>query len=190
MRIGIVSDIHDNVVALRAALSELRSADALLVAGDLCAPFVLRMLGDGFRGGTVHVVAGNNDGDWLHLAKTARAFDHVELHGPVFLGDVGGAQVFLNHYPDIAAAVDASRFDLIVCGHDHTYSVARDGRAWRLDPGTLLGYAPRQDAAVDPTFLLFDTDAGTPSGFRLVPPPGAATAGALRVEPLAPPQTP
>lgn len=168
MLLGIVSDIHDNVPALRAALDGLRDAEALLVAGDLCSPFVLRILAAGFASGPVHVVAGNNDGDWLHLAQVARGFDHVTLHGPAFDGEVGGRRVFLNHYPEVAAAVDADRYDLIVYGHDHTFRAARgDDGAWRLNPGTLLGYAPRDDAYLDPSFLLFDTETDAPRPFRL-----------------------
>ena len=50
MKIGILSDIHDNIWNLRAALEGLGEADALICCGDLCSPFVVGLLGEGFPG--------------------------------------------------------------------------------------------------------------------------------------------
>jgi hypothetical protein len=57
MKIGILSDIHDNLWNLRAALGGLGEADALICCGDLCSPFVVGLLAEGFPGRPIHVVA-------------------------------------------------------------------------------------------------------------------------------------
>ena len=44
MQIAILSDIHDNLPALRRALEKCQGADALICCGDLCSPFVAREL--------------------------------------------------------------------------------------------------------------------------------------------------
>jgi putative phosphoesterase len=178
VRIGLISDIHDNVWALRAALNELQSVGAVLCAGDLCSPFTLHLLAEGYTRGRIHVVFGNNDGDGHRLAATARAFDHVELHGEVYQAKLGRMRVFMNHYPAVAAAVDTSRYDLIVYGHDHRFAVEQDGGAWRINPGTLLGYAPLERTDVDPTLVVVDTVAAQPEAFRL-----ERDAGRYRVRP-------
>ena len=41
MRIAILSDIHDNLWNLAAAISSVQAADALICCGDLCSPFVI-----------------------------------------------------------------------------------------------------------------------------------------------------
>jgi len=168
MRIGILSDIHDQVWNLRAALAALQDVDALLVAGDLCSPFVLRILAQGFRQGHIHVVFGNNDGDRFRMAQVARAYDHVELHGEVYRGRLDDRELVMNHFPDLAAPMDEERAQLIVCGHDHRFHVERTrAGGWRLDPGTLLGYAPLDDADVPATFLIYDGDNDEVHGFML-----------------------
>jgi putative phosphoesterase len=157
MRIGIVSDIHDHVWNLRAALSALQDVDTLLVAGDLCSPFVLPILAQGYTRGRIHVVFGNNDGDRFRMTMVARAYDHLELHGEVYEGHLDGQAVVMNHFPAIAEALDPVSIPLIVYGHDHRHRVERTDTGWILDPGTLLGYDPLADADVPATFLILDT---------------------------------
>jgi predicted phosphodiesterase len=63
LRIGLLSDIHDHVPALKRALPWLQQhTDVLLVLGDLVAPFVMKQLGTHYTK-RIHVVFGNNDGD-------------------------------------------------------------------------------------------------------------------------------
>ena len=38
MKIGVISDIHDNIWKLSAALQVLRAVDTVLCCGDLCFP--------------------------------------------------------------------------------------------------------------------------------------------------------
>lgn len=180
MKIAILSDVHDALPALRAALASLRGVDAVLVAGDLCSPFVLPVLADGYRDGPIHLVFGNNDGDRFRMARIAAGHDRLHLHGEAWIGRIGGLAVAMQHFPEVAGAIDAARFDLIVCGHDHRFRAERDGRAWRLNPGSLLGWDPAASAALRPSFLVHDADAGRPSGFELVT---DEPSGAFRVVP-------
>lgn len=168
MKIAVLSDVHDALPALRAALASLRGVDAVLVAGDLCSPFVLPVLADHYRDGPIHVVFGNNDGDRFRMARVAAGRDRLVLHGEAWVGRIGELEVAMSHFPEIAGAIDASRFDLIVCGHDHRFRAERDGRAWRLNPGSLLGYDPAAAAAVRPSFLVYDAGEARPHAFELV----------------------
>jgi len=168
MRIGILSDIHDHVWNLRAALAALQDVDALLVAGDLCSPFVIPILADGYLRGPIHVVFGNNDGDRYRMTQAAQGFEHVELHGEVYRGRIGGRDLVMNHFPGLADPMDDRRAHLIVSGHDHRFSVARtEAGGWRLDPGTLLGFAPLEGADVPATYLVYDSEEDRAYGFML-----------------------
>ena len=186
MRIGILSDIHDHVWNLRAALSALQEVDTLLVAGDLCSPFVIPILADNFTHGRIHVVFGNNDGDRFRMTVVAQAFDHVELHGEVYRGRLDGRDVVMNHFPALAEPMDAARVPLIVYGHDHRHHVERTGSGtaggWRLDPGTLLGYDPLSGEDVPATFLVLDTARDVVESFQVA----QAGAGGREVVPYRP----
>jgi hypothetical protein len=156
MKIGILSDVHDALPHLHAALDGLQQADALLVAGDLCSPFVLPLLADGFRHGPIHVVFGNNDGDRFRMERLAADLDAVRLHGEAFVGTVGATTVAMAHFPEIGRHLDPRDAKLIVYGHDHRLRVERREGGWTLDPGSLLGYDPADRRFVPPSFLIYD----------------------------------
>jgi uncharacterized protein len=171
MKLAIVSDIHDHLWNLRAALSFIRTADVavLICCGDLCSPFVVGVLAQGFAG-PVHAVAGNNEGDWRQImvnAATANqnrgATAQLTFHGQFFQGEFGGKRVAVNHYPDIAVAIGAAKqHDLVCFGHDHQYAMRGFGKTLALNPGTLMGYNPLKagdSKEVTATFAIFDTGA-------------------------------
>ena len=156
MKIAIVSDIHDHVWNLAAALPDIAQADAVLCCGDLCSPFVLAQLAGGISA-PLHLVFGNNDGDTFRLTQVAADHSHVHLHGEFFHGDVGGIRIAMTHYPAVARGLDPGGLDLIAYGHDHTYAVGIREGAWVVNPGTLMGYAPGEGRDVTPTFLVYDS---------------------------------
>ena len=164
MLIGIISDIHDNVWRLERALDSLRGgAEALLVCGDLCSPFVVHQLGRGFPG-PIHVVFGNNDGDLYRITANARAYPHIHLHGELFRGELGGRKIAMNHYPDIARGLARSGEYALVCfGHNHRHEISDAGAVVLANPGPVMGAAIEPDGSwrdVAATFVLYDSDTG------------------------------
>src|SRR5262249_62381862 len=67
MLIAILSDIHDNIPKLRAAIEHIQRVDALLCGGDLCSPFIVDELAR--FPGPIHVVFGNNDADLFRITQ-------------------------------------------------------------------------------------------------------------------------
>lgn len=169
MRIAVLSDVHDHVWNLRAALASLAGAEALVFCGDLCSPFVVPILAEGFRG-PVHVVFGNNDGDLYRISQQASRFETVRLHGELYADELGGLRVAANHYPELAAGLAASgRFDLVCYGHDHRFAIERRSETLVVNPGTLLGYDPAARADVAATFLVVDSESRRAEGFQVRP---------------------
>ena len=161
MHLAIVSDIHDHVWNLRAALAALPPADALLCCGDLCSPFVVGLLAEGFAGRPIHIVFGNNDGDLYRIAQQAARYPDVRLHGAVFEAELDGRRVAMNHYPEIARAMAAAgTYDLVCYGHNHLAAIERLGRTVLVNPGTVMGYEPGSRRDVTPTLALYDTASG------------------------------
>lgn len=155
MRLAVVSDIHDNVWTLQAALQWLREVDALIFCGDFCSPFIMERLATGFHG-PIHCVFGNNDGDLFRITTTAARFAHVKLWGafadlPAELME--GKRIAVTHYPEIAHAVAASGiYDLVCYGHTHKLERGRVGRTLTINPGELMGGLTGLA-----TFVVYDT---------------------------------
>ncbi|MGA2267848.1 MAG: metallophosphoesterase family protein [Bryobacteraceae bacterium] len=170
MRIAVLSDIHDNVWKLAAALDAVAHADALICCGDLCSPFIVHQLGRGFSK-PIHVVFGNNDGDRFRIAANARQYEHIRIHGELFRGEFDGQRVAVNHYDHIARAIAASgEFDVVCYGHNHVYGVARLGRTLAINPGAIMGAAFSADGGrtdVASTFAIYDTASREAAGFEV-----------------------
>jgi len=169
MRIAVLSDIHDNVWKLDAALAGVQSADAMICCGDLCSPFIVHQLGRGFAA-PIHIVFGNNDGDLFRITANARRYPHIQLHGEWFRGEFESRRVAAHHYDNVARAVAASgEFDLLCFGHNHVFEITRSGRTLALNPGAIMGAAFAADGArtdVPSTFAIYDTAAGQAQGFE------------------------
>ena len=154
MRIGVMSDIHDNIWALSDALGHLRDCQVLLCLGDLCSPFTISAIAEGFQG-PVHVVWGNNDGDKLLITRNADKAGNVTLHGDVALIELGGRPVAMTHYHEVAKAfVGGQAHDLVCYGHNHRLRIERVGRAVLLNPGEVMGRYAVHSVAI------YETDTG------------------------------
>jgi putative phosphoesterase len=152
MKLAVLSDIHDNIWKLAAAMPQVAAADAVLFCGDLCSPFTLDRLARGAAGKPVHVVWGNNEGDVRLMLKITAGLDHLTLHGPLAELELDGMRVAVNHYPEIARRLAASgAYDLVCYGHDHQAHEERLAGTVLLNPGEVMGLYGRS------TWAAFDT---------------------------------
>jgi hypothetical protein len=170
MRIAVLSDIHDNIWKLAAALAAVRDADVLLCCGDLCSPFVIHQLGQGFPV-PIHIVFGNNDGDLYRITANARNYQNIRLHGELFRGEFDGRRFAMNHYDGIARALAASgEFDVVCYGHNHVFDIARIGAALTINPGAIMGATFTPDGRhidVPSTFVIYETRTGQAARFEV-----------------------
>jgi len=134
MKIGIVSDSHDNLPMIRKALELLssRGAEMLLHAGDFVAPFAVRELLK-FPGRVIGVF-GNNDGERRGIAAI-----WPEVAEPPKTVVVGGRTIVIAHQVEQVSNADLSEADVFVCGHNHKPSIERK-ECLRINPGELGGW--------------------------------------------------
>jgi uncharacterized protein len=140
-KIAVLSDTHDNIANLEKALEQIRTsgAEVLLHCGDLCAPFMVSRLAQGFAG-PIHIIFGNNDGDGRLLQTIASKHPQVTLHGIYAEIEVARRQVALIHYPEPARRIAQSgQLDLVCYGHNHQRHHEQIGRCHLVNPGELLG---------------------------------------------------
>ena len=167
MKLAIISDIHDNVWTLQAALDRLQDTDLLICCGDLCSPFVVGLMAEGFHD-PIHIVEGNNEGDWRRIAQAAGKHSHVHLLGEFFQDEFDGKRIAVNHYPDIALPIAQSgKYDIVCFGHNHLFAIEQHGNTLMLNPGALLGYDPINRREIPATFIIYDTNSNSASGYQV-----------------------
>lgn len=187
MKIAVMSDIHDNVWNLEAALRGIQEAEALVCCGDLCSPFVVTLLGQGFALRPIYIIFGNNDGDAFRITQNAARFPNIQIKAEFLEAELGGRRIAAVHYNTIAAGLAASgRYDAVFFGHNHRFEIRREGAALMVNPGTLMGWdpsAPEGGRSITATFAVYDTASGQAEGFRVGPPHGHTAAG-LEISPV------
>lgn len=146
MKIGILSDSHDNITTLCTAVAaaKKRGAKAILHCGDVVAASTLRKLQA--YGLPVHVIHGNNTGDLYTLSRLANAPDSVvHYYGQDATLTLGGKRIFLVHYPHYARGMAVTgEYDLVCCGHTHdttleTLTNIKGTQTIVCNPGTVGG---------------------------------------------------
>lgn len=158
MKIGLLSDTHDNVPEIAAAAAKLKEAGVaqVLHAGDFIAPFALKPLAD--IGAPVTAVFGNNDGERLGLAKMAASLGFT-IEAKFAFREFDGLRVAMHHEPEPVEALAASGlYDLVVYGHTHQLDLRQvAGGAWIVNPGEVGGWVTGRH-----TIVVVDTAGGEP----------------------------
>jgi putative phosphoesterase len=141
MKIGVISDTHDNLVNIRKAVEifSKNGVEALIHAGDFCSPFTIPEFKPLFdKGVKMHAVFGNNDGDRVLLVR--RGGDSVTFTDFTCIVTLDGRKIVVMHYPELADDLfRLGAYDLVVYGHNHKLRV-EGGEKKLLNPGTCAGY--------------------------------------------------
>jgi hypothetical protein len=170
MRIAILSDIHDNLWNLAAAIRAVAGADALICCGDLCSPFVIDELAK--FGNDVHIVFGNNDADLYRITSKAMKTSHVRVHGELFQADFDGRRFAVNHFDYIARPMAKSQdYDVVCFGHNHEYEITREAGCLLINPGPIMGakFSTGAWEDVTPSFAVYDSGTHQVAAFAIEP---------------------
>jgi len=140
MKIGIISDIHENFHNLVLALQrmEKEGVEQILCLGDLMNAGIAKIL--------VHhsvptfMIWGNNDGEKVDIVKASLREGSqltVSLNTYDFL-EYDGKKIFVSHYNDLAEPMAASgQYDAVFYGHDHKKSSGKVGECHVVNPGEI-----------------------------------------------------
>lgn len=147
MKLGIISDTHDNKETTEKLLNAFkeRDIDTILHAGDLISPFMLNF----FEDFETYMVEGNNDGDIYRLMKHKPAgfsfsddFMKIQLEDTIIGIDHGTSQ-------EVKKGLEESqRYDVLVSGHTHEAKAKKVGKTLSLNPGTAHGFKEKGTAMI------------------------------------------
>ena len=135
MRIGVLSDTHDRLPTLKAALSRFIDAgiDVLFHPGDVVAPFAAKALAE--FPGTLHITYGNNDGERRGLKQVLPQIQD----GPQFI-ELANRRILLHHALDWCRDDVLAKADVVLVGHTHEARFdQRDGKLI-VNPGECCGW--------------------------------------------------
>jgi uncharacterized protein len=147
MKIGIISDTHDQIEKTQKALSilEERVIKTLIHCGDFCAPFMMMELSK-FRG-DIHCVFGNTDDRYNTPIKAKE--QGINFHGDFAELELGGRKIAVNHYPEIAEAfATTGKYDSVFYGHNHTRDKKKIGETLLVNPGEIMGWKSKSSLAI------------------------------------------
>lgn len=139
--IGILSDSHDNMNAIRKAVEFFneKKVKAVLHAGDLVSPFTARAFKE--LEPKLYFVFGNNDGDKVTLTKR---FEEIGATSCGNFGDltIDGLHIALLHGTNealVKALARSGEFDVVVRGHTHDPGVKIIEGVPVINPGEASG---------------------------------------------------
>ena len=148
--IGIMSDSHDNLDAIKKAVAAFNNAhvDLVIHAGDMISPFTakeIKNLNCDFK-----AVFGNNDGERDGLRHFFKGicyhddFQEIEIEGKKF------AVIHGTNEDVVDALVKSGKYDVVIRGHTHQLKIKK-GKCMMINPGETCGYLSGKQ-----TILLFE----------------------------------
>jgi uncharacterized protein len=145
MKIGLISDTHDNIQNIRKAISlfSTKSVSFVIHAGDIVSPEAV----EAFHGVKLVAVLGQLKGEFCEL-------EHDDLIFAIYHGTNSKKKELL---------IRSGKYNVIVCGHTHKVQYKKFGRTLVINPGTANGWFFGYNA----TAALFDTQSREPEFLTL-----------------------
>lgn len=134
MKIGIIADTHDNIIAVQKAVCFFNTQDLQYVihAGDYVAPFSLKELMKlkvKFVG-----VFGNNDGERKGLLSVCKS-----IHEQPYDMLLDGKHIVVTHMLDCLSKRSKMNTDIIISAHTHIPEIKKEGPLY-INPGECCGW--------------------------------------------------
>jgi uncharacterized protein len=158
MKIGLISDTHDNIQNIQKATSLFndRRVSFVIHAGDIVSPETV----EAFTGVKLIGILGNND---LKVEELTNAFDKIggQLKGELCEMEQDDLIFAIYHGTNLRrkeSLIQSGRYDVVVCGHTHKVQNKKVEKTLVVNPGTANGWFFGYSA----TAAVFDTQTKEP----------------------------
>lgn len=145
MRIGVISDTHDNARNVARIVEVLRAArvERVIHTGDITRASTLRVLAE--LSVPVFGVYGNNDHDRESLSAVAAELG-FELAEPPLELRWAGRRITVVHDRKAHPELELASRDVLLHGHDHRYMLERVSGTLVFNPGECAGWLEGRNA--------------------------------------------
>lgn len=152
MKIGILADTHDNIQAIKTAVSFFNTQDLKYVihAGDYVAPFSLKELMN--VSAKFFGVFGNNDGERMGLHAVCK-----NLHEPPYDLILDGKHIVVTHMLESLSKRSKLNTDIIIHAHTHMPEI-KPGMPMYINPGECGGWLNGKNTVVILDLKAFQAD--------------------------------
>lgn len=151
MKIAIISDTHDNVPRIDQMLEYVKKTGikTMIHCGDVCAPSVLRYLGERFNG-QIYLCLGNVDGDHDMMNKIANEkLKNIKIYEDFGEIEIDDKKIAFIHRPEQAKILaETKKYDHVFYGHNHKPWEETIGNTKLINPGTLAGLFNKSSFAI------------------------------------------
>lgn len=154
MKIGVLSDSHDNLENLNKSLNYLEenNINTVIFCGDFCSPIPVNKCIATFKG-EVHAVFGNTEDRHLITVLSLTTVTNLKIYGEYAELNFDNRKIAVTHYPFYANAIAKTQeYDAVFHGHNHTASKELIGKSLLVNPGELLGFKE------EPRFGVYNTN--------------------------------
>ena len=139
MKIGIISDTHDNLSQIKKAVEifNREKVELVLHAGDFVSPFTA--LGFKNLNCPLYGVFGNNDGDKLYLQVKFKGIGEI---CPVpYEANIDHRNIIMLHKEKlINNLAESQKYEVIIYGHTHRTDLRKIGKTLIVNPGECGGW--------------------------------------------------
>lgn len=155
MKLGIVSDTHDNLEKAKAAINffNSRDIDTVIHCGDMVSPFTAKLFDSDFN---FHYVRGNNDGEW-NLKQTIQQYG--KFYNNIAELEIDSEKFAVYHGTEeeiVQALVNSGNYDYILRGHTHQRKHERHKDTVEINSGGIK--LPDQEEQF--SIAILETDTG------------------------------
>lgn len=142
MRLGILSDTHNDHVNITAALGVMKNhgVSRIIHCGDISSTDTVWL----FAGWQVEFVYGNLDTDRSGLARVIADFQFKKIDD-ILHGEAEGLRYAACHghrFSVVETLLNEKLYDYLFVGHSHRRKVQKAGRTTIINPGALGGRQP------------------------------------------------
>ena len=166
MKIGIISDTHDDIHNTKKAIKVFNklNVDYVFHAGDYIYPGIIELFKELQPFTKFYGVRGNNDGELMGLIN-----QFSKLENGVFFNEFGrvsidNREVGIYHGTNeqlTETLIDCQLFDLLILGHTHKKRIEKIGRTLVMNPGALNSNFFSNVVDDYPSVIVYDPDQNT-----------------------------
>lgn len=149
MKIGIISDTHDQLESVEKAIKILQKEKVSLIihCGDWVSPFVPQFIYTLKPKLEIPIksVFGNNEGDHFRFFERKNKENwNIEFYKESFELEIDGRKIVVYHGSNKTltnSLIQSQIYDAVFTGHTHQALIEKVGKTLHLNPGSTTGYA-------------------------------------------------